>query len=128
MSFSRFGEDLAAKLLFSLAFNLLYLVPQFVGIFFGLHFLKRRSSRKIDPEKAKWFLRLPAPISVVITSILIVMYFQLGFFPSDVVLRDLYVIFIIVILMNLLFSLIMTINIYISLSNKMRTKVPGENE
>ncbi|MFP4656077.1 MAG: hypothetical protein ACLFNK_00685 [Candidatus Woesearchaeota archaeon] len=122
MTFSRFGDDLLAKFFFSLAFNLLYLVPQFSGVFFGLHFLKRRGTAKIDPIKAKWFLRLPAPISVVMTAILILLYFWLGFFPSDLDLKKLYILFIIVILINLLFSLVMTINIYAMLNRKIRMK------
>ncbi len=120
MSFSRFGEDLLAKLLFSFAFNLLYLIPQFMGLFLGLHFLKGKKSLKLDPVRARWFLRLPAPIAVVATAALIVAYLQMGFFPADVDLKDLYIIFIIIILMNLLFSLVLTINIYSTLTSKMR--------
>ena len=128
MSFSRFGDDLLAKFFFSLAFNLLYFVPQFLGVFIALNFL-RNDKKKMNHKNAKWFLRLPAPISVIVTSIMVISYFVLGFFPSDVNLNDLYIIFIIIILLNVLFSLIMTINIYSVFDYKMnKISHIGKNE
>ena len=118
LTFSRFGESLPSKILFSLAFNLLYFIPQFSGIFIGLHLLKKKNSRKITPEKAKWFLRVPTPVTVVMTSILIIMFFRLGFFPEDVKLMQLYIIFMIIIGLNIIFSVIMTINIYTMMKTK----------
>lgn len=128
MSFSRFGQGLPEKMLFSLAFNLLYFVPQFSGVFIGLHSLRKRGNEKITPEKARWFLRVPAPVSVLTTTILILTYFWLGFFPEDVDMRSLYIVFIIIILMNILFSLIMTINIYVMLTKKMKSIPPPRSE
>ncbi len=118
LSFSRFGESLLEKILFSLAFNLLYFFPQFFGIFIGLHLLKKRNSKNITPEKAKWFLRVPTPATAVMTSVLIVLYFVLGFFPDDVNLMQLYIIFIIIIILNIMFSVIMTINVYTMMKTK----------
>ncbi len=122
MSFSRFGESLPAKIFFSLAFNLLYFIPQFTGILLGLHSLKKKGSEKVTPEKAKWFLRIPAPTATLMTAILIVLYFTLGFFPEDVNLRELYITFLIIILMNIMFCMVMTINIYSSLTGRMKRR------
>ena len=119
MSFSRFGESLLSKILFSLAFNLLYFIPQFLGIFLGLHTLKKRGSKKITPEKVKWFLRIPTPSAVIITAIMIFLYFRFGFFPEDVDLMQLYIIFVIMIVLNIMFTLIMTVNIYSMMKTKL---------
>ncbi|MFW5852738.1 MAG: hypothetical protein ACOCUR_01800 [Nanoarchaeota archaeon] len=119
-NFSRFGESILSKIFFSLAFNLLYLIPQFTGIFIGLHLLKKKGTSNVTPEKAKWFLRIPAPVTVITTGILIAVYFMMGFFPQDVDVRNLYIILMIITSLNLMFALVMTINIYAVMKNKMR--------
>lgn len=120
LSFSQFGDSLGAKLLFSLAFNLLYFIPQFTGIFIGLHTLRNKNNSRITLEKVKWFLRIPAPIAVITTLGVILTYYLSGFFPKTVDGKQLYIIFIIIILMNIIFSVIMTINIYSQLLLKMK--------
>ncbi len=124
LSFSHFGTSLGAKILFSLAFNLLYFIPQFTGIFIGLHTLRNRSKQKITSEKVKWFLRIPAPIAVLTTLAMIIVYFLSGFFSSGADLKQLYILFIIIMLMNIVFSVIMTINIYAQLVAKMKFTIP----
>ena len=122
LGFSRFGESLASKLLFSLAFNLLYFIPQSSGIFIALHTLRSRKDEKITAKKAKWFLRIPAPVTVLATTILSMIYYAMNFFPDDVNKRNLYFLFMIVIFMNALFSLVMSLNIYATLKNKIEAK------
>ena len=75
---------------------------------------------KITETKTRWFLRIPAPISVVMTAILIVMYFLLGFFPKTADLKQMYIVIIIIIIMNLIFSVIMTLNIFTLLHDKLK--------
>jgi hypothetical protein len=120
IGFSRFGEGFGANLLFALAFNLLYFVPQFMGIFLGLHALRSKHSKKITEKKVKWFLRIPAPMTMLATAVLIVTYFKMGFFPEGVNLQNLYIIFVIIIIMNLLFSIIMTLSIYSMIISKLK--------
>ena len=84
--------------------------------------LKNKSKNKISPESAKWFLRIPTPLSVITTTILILTYYFLGFFPDETNQMNLYIIFVIIIILNSLFSLIMTINIYSVMKTKLLKK------
>ncbi len=118
--FSQFGTGFLASIFFSLAFNLLYFVPQFSGILIGLHILRSRKHPRISRKKLKWFLRIPIPVSVVMTSILIILYFRQGFFSPEADLQKLYILFVIIILMNLIFSFIMTLNIYTMIRDKQK--------
>jgi hypothetical protein len=120
LSFSLFGDSFGAKILFSLAFNLLYFIPQFLGVFVGLHTLRNKKNEKITPVKVKWFLRIPAPTAVLATIAMILTYYLSGFFPKTADAKQLYIIFVIIMLMNIVFSIIMTINIYTQLITKMK--------
>lgn len=119
LSFSKFGENLSAKIIFALIFNLLYFIPQSLSIFTGLHLLKNNKSKTINHKKSKWFLRIPPPLSVIITVGMILGLYYSEFFANDLNPSNLYITFIIIIMMNILFSAIMTINIYTIMNNKL---------
>ena len=117
-SFSIFGNNLGARLWFSLAYNLLYLVPQSISIFISLGFLRKK--------KLNWFFRIIPSSSILFTFVLILIFMSIRFFPENVDLRQLYIHFLIILIMNIMFSVIVALNIFSKAKTMMHITDPNK--
>jgi hypothetical protein len=100
--YSIFGTTFFADVLFSITYNLLYLIPQSTAIFLGMFIIKK---------SPKWFIRLVPSICVITTFFMILIFKFANYFPKEVNVKNLYIFLFIIITMNVIFVLVMMIKI-----------------
>lgn len=118
-SFSIFGAHLLAKMWFASTYNLLYFIPQSVAVLIALFFLKVK-----DPA---WFFRIGPSACLIITFIMILIFRRISFFPANIDLKNLYINLLIIMVMNIVFTVIVSLNIYSKMKILFKIRNPNKN-
>jgi len=119
--FSSLGDSFLAKIWFSLSYNVLYLFPQTLSVFISLLAMKIKNTR--------WLFRIGPSASVFFTFVLIVMLKAINFFPKTTDGKSLYINMLIILAMNIIFTIIVTLNIFSKMKDVFKITDPNkENE